>query len=70
VKNSDEEATDNPRTARAAMIEQARRWLREAGATVADDVAVEINPLWAGTIEEIKQRLKPGTVIREPTYFK
>src|SRR5204862_4351047 len=69
VKNSDEEPTDNPRTAKTAMMAQARCWLRAAGATVVDDVAVEINPLWASTVEEIKHRLRPGTVVREPTYF-
>src|SRR4029079_15095115 len=35
VKNSDEEPTDNPRLAKEAMIEQARRRLREAGVQVA-----------------------------------
>jgi UDP-N-acetylglucosamine/UDP-N-acetylgalactosamine diphosphorylase len=69
VKNSDDEPTDNPRTAKSAMIELHRRWLREAGVNVADDVAVEINPLWASTTEQIRQRLSPGTVIRQPTYF-
>jgi UDP-N-acetylglucosamine/UDP-N-acetylgalactosamine diphosphorylase len=69
VKNSDDEPTDNPQTAKAAMMALHRRWLREAGAQVADDVPVEINPLWASTVEEIRQRLPAGTTIREPTYF-
>jgi UDP-N-acetylglucosamine/UDP-N-acetylgalactosamine diphosphorylase len=69
VKNSDEEPTDTPRTAKAAMVELHRRRLRKVGAKVADGVAVEINPLWAGTSEEVKNRLKAGTEIREPTYF-
>jgi UDP-N-acetylglucosamine/UDP-N-acetylgalactosamine diphosphorylase len=69
VKNSDDDPTDNSRTARAAMMAQARRLLREAGAKIADDVPVEINPLWAGTTDEIRQRLPPGTRIHEPTYF-
>jgi hypothetical protein len=51
------------------MMAQARRLLREAGAKIADDVPVEINPLWAGTSDEIRQRLPPGTTIHEPTYF-
>jgi UDP-N-acetylglucosamine/UDP-N-acetylgalactosamine diphosphorylase len=69
VKNSDEEPTDTPRTAKAAMADLHRRWLRAAGAKVADGVAVEINPLWAGTSEELELRVKAGMEIREPTYF-
>ena len=69
VKNSDEEATDNPRTAKSAMMALHRRWLRAAGADIADDVPVEINPLWASTIEEIRHRLAADKSIRQPTYF-
>jgi UDP-N-acetylglucosamine/UDP-N-acetylgalactosamine diphosphorylase len=69
VKNSDDEQTDNPRTSKAAMVALHARWLREAGAKVADGVAVEINPLWAGNADEVRRRIKPGTVIDRPTYF-
>lgn len=69
VKNSDDEPTDNPKFARAAMMAQARRWLREAGATVADDVPVEINPLWAAEGEDVRRQLKPGTIVTRATYF-
>jgi UDP-N-acetylglucosamine/UDP-N-acetylgalactosamine diphosphorylase len=69
VKNADAEPTDNPRLAKAAMVEQARRRLQAAGVQVADDVPVEINPLWADTVDEIKQRLPGRTAIAEPTYF-
>jgi UDP-N-acetylglucosamine/UDP-N-acetylgalactosamine diphosphorylase len=69
VKNSDDEKSDNPRTAKAAMIALHARWLREAGAKVADGIAVEINPLWAAGPEEVARRIKPGTVIDRPTYF-
>ncbi|HZN32961.1 MAG TPA: UDPGP type 1 family protein, partial [Pirellulaceae bacterium] len=62
VKNSDDEPTDNPRLARAAMMAQARRELRSRGAKIADNVPVELNPLWDG-------QLPPGTVITQPTYF-
>jgi UDP-N-acetylglucosamine/UDP-N-acetylgalactosamine diphosphorylase len=62
VKNSDDEPTDNPRLAKEAMMAQARRSLRARGAIVADDMPVEVNPLWDGT-------LAPGTVISQPTYF-
>jgi UDP-N-acetylglucosamine/UDP-N-acetylgalactosamine diphosphorylase len=69
VKNSDAEATDNPRLARQAMMSLARQQLRAAGVEVSDDVAVEINPLWASSTEEVKQRLMPGTQIDAPRYF-
>ena len=58
VKNSDDEATDNPRTAKIAMMAQARRRLRAAGMQIADDVAVEINPLWADTTDRIHETTK------------
>jgi UDP-N-acetylglucosamine/UDP-N-acetylgalactosamine diphosphorylase len=69
VKNSDREPTDNALTARSAMSALQRRWLREAGVQVADDVPVEINPLWASAVDEIRQRLPAGTQIRVATYF-
>jgi UDP-N-acetylglucosamine/UDP-N-acetylgalactosamine diphosphorylase len=69
VKNSDDEPTDNPRLAKEAMMAQGRRQLRAAGVHVAADVAVEISPLWASTIEQTKERLQPGTRIDTATYF-
>ncbi len=62
VKNSDDEPTDNPRLAKEAMMAQARRSLRARGAIVADDVPVEVNPLWHGMSSQ-------GTIISKPTYF-
>jgi UDP-N-acetylglucosamine/UDP-N-acetylgalactosamine diphosphorylase len=62
VKNSDDEPTDNPRLARAAMMAQARRELRARGVQIADDVPVEVNPLWIGN-------LPAETVITKPTYL-
>lgn len=69
VKNSDQEPTDNPRTARTALMALHRQWLRQAGAQVADDVPVEIHPLWAASPAEVAARLPPGSVIDRPTYF-
>jgi UDP-N-acetylglucosamine/UDP-N-acetylgalactosamine diphosphorylase len=69
VKNSDQEPTDNPRTARAALMALHRRWLRESGVRVSDEVPVEINPLWASTPAEIAARLPRGTLVQRPTYF-
>jgi len=69
VKNSDDEPTDNPRLAKEAMMAQARRRLREAGLHVNERVAIEINPLWASTADEIRQRFMPGAIISHPLYF-
>jgi UDP-N-acetylglucosamine/UDP-N-acetylgalactosamine diphosphorylase len=69
VKNSDDESTDNPQTAKNAMMAQCRRLLRAAGVKVSDDVPIEINPLWASTSGEIASKLAPGNAIDRPTYF-
>lgn len=69
VKNSDADKTDNATTSKRALVALHARWLREAGATVADGVAVEINPLWAGNADEVRNRIQPGTLIDRPTYF-
>jgi UDP-N-acetylglucosamine/UDP-N-acetylgalactosamine diphosphorylase len=69
VKNADDEATDTPTTARAAMVAQARRRLLEAGVKVEEGVTVEINPLWALDANEIRSKLPVGSVIDRPTYF-
>lgn len=69
VKNSDEDKTDNPRTAKGAMIALHRALLRQAGVEVGAEVPIEINPLWALTAEDIRRRLPPGTFIGQATYF-
>jgi UDP-N-acetylglucosamine/UDP-N-acetylgalactosamine diphosphorylase len=69
VKNSNDEATDNPRTAQAAMMARDRRLLRAAGAQIADSVPVEINPLFGSTAGELRQKLRASVIIDKPTYF-
>jgi UDP-N-acetylglucosamine/UDP-N-acetylgalactosamine diphosphorylase len=69
VKNHDGEPFDTPTTARQAMMAQARRWLRAAGAQVADDTPVEINHRWALGPDDVRRKLPAGLVIAQPTYF-
>jgi UDP-N-acetylglucosamine/UDP-N-acetylgalactosamine diphosphorylase len=69
VKNDDNSPTDSPTTARAAMIAQARQLLQAAGAEVAENIAVEVNPLWAADAEEARRKIEPGTRISAPAYF-
>jgi UDP-N-acetylglucosamine/UDP-N-acetylgalactosamine diphosphorylase len=69
VKNSDDEPTDSPRTAKEAMIALHRRWLEEAGVKFVGNPAVEVNPFWAANGDEVKQRLPRGMTVDQPTYF-
>lgn len=69
VKNASGEVTDTPESVQAAMMALHRRWLRAAGAQVADDVQVEIGPHFALDAEQTAARIQPGTVIDRPTYL-
>lgn len=69
VKNSDDDKTDNPRLAKAAMIAQHTRWLQAAGVQVAPGTPVEINPRWALDAGEVAAKVSPKMRIDKPTYF-
>jgi UDP-N-acetylglucosamine/UDP-N-acetylgalactosamine diphosphorylase len=64
VKNKD--GADSPETARAALMALHRRWLREAGAQIGDNVPVEISPLVALEATDVRPRVQPGTVFTNP----
>lgn len=70
VKNADGAPSDTPAASEAAMIAVAKRWLSEAGASVAPEVKVEIHPSFALDAQELRSRLAPGTRIAEDTYLK
>ncbi|MEN6450606.1 MAG: UDPGP type 1 family protein [Thermoguttaceae bacterium] len=70
LKNASGSKSDTPETARAAMAALHRDWLRQAGVAVADDVAVEISPLYALDAEELAAKVAPGTRVAERTYFR
>lgn len=70
LKNAPGAASDTATTVQAQMVSQHREWLRQAGAEVADDVAVEISPLFALDAEMLAERIRPGLCIQEPTYFR
>lgn len=63
VKNANGAAVDTPHHCQQAILAQHRRWILAAGSSIADDVAVEINPRWAVDAEEVAQRLI------EPVHF-
>ena len=53
-----QKGNDSPDTARAAMNDLYRAWLREAGAEVVPEARVEISPLYALDKEELLRKLK------------
>jgi UDP-N-acetylglucosamine/UDP-N-acetylgalactosamine diphosphorylase len=60
VKNA--EGTDSPMTSRRDQVRRAARWLREAGVEVPTkagepDATLEIDPLYATSAEQLKQRM-------------
>jgi UDP-N-acetylglucosamine/UDP-N-acetylgalactosamine diphosphorylase len=68
VKN--QKGSDSPDTARAAMNNLHRGWLKEAGAEIAPDIQVEISPLFAQDKEELVEKLKGKKLaIREDQYI-
>ncbi len=67
VKNNT--GADSLETSQAAMMALHRSWLRAAGATIADDVPIEISPLVALSAEDLQGRIAPGTVIAQPTWL-
>lgn len=69
LKNASGAAVDTPESVKAQMSVLYRQWLREAGAEVADGVAVEISPLFALDAEELRGKVRPELKIIEPTYL-
>jgi UDP-N-acetylglucosamine/UDP-N-acetylgalactosamine diphosphorylase len=69
IKNASGALRDTPETARAAMIALHRRWLRAAGAVVADDAVVEVSPHLALDVEQLQAKIKPGTRIVSGTFL-
>lgn len=69
VKNHDSEGIDSPATARAAMIDQAKRWLQAAGVEIADGTPLELNPRFAWEPDDLAGRFPAGTRFDVPTYL-
>ena len=69
LKNAPGEKQDTPEWVRRQMTARHRRWLRRAGVEVADDVPVEISPLFARNPEELARKVRPGTAVTEATFF-
>lgn len=51
------------------MCDLHRSWLREVGVEVADDVRVEISPLYALDTKQLAEKVTAGAVVSQDTYF-
>jgi UDP-N-acetylglucosamine/UDP-N-acetylgalactosamine diphosphorylase len=67
VKN--ESGPDSPESARQALCEIHRQWLRQAGAIVDDDAPVEISPLVALEAADVTRHVASGTQFRGPVFL-
>jgi len=69
LKNPPGDRVDSVDTCRAAIVKLHRQWLESAGATIPENVPVEISPLLALDADEVREKIKPGTAIDKPTYL-
>jgi UDP-N-acetylglucosamine/UDP-N-acetylgalactosamine diphosphorylase len=69
VKNAPPAASETPEHVQTAISDLHKSWLKAAGADVAEDAVVEINPLFAVEPTELAKKIKPGTRIEGPTYL-
>lgn len=69
IKNEMNVASENLRTAQAAMVAQHTRWLRACGATVTEGTMVEIHPGFALDVDQLRTRIQPGQVFDRPSYL-
>lgn len=69
LKNAPGADRDTPEYVKQFLCDQHRRWLQEAGVKVADDVPVEISPLWALDAAGVAARSDKPASITKPTYL-
>jgi UDP-N-acetylglucosamine/UDP-N-acetylgalactosamine diphosphorylase len=70
VKYADGKGPDTPEHVKAQITRVYTRWLQRAGVQVDAGVPVEISPLFALDEEELRDRIRPGTVIHDPLYLR
>ena len=70
VKNPPEAEHDTPETAQAQMGRIYRSWLQKAGIKVEGGAPVEISPLFAWDVQELRDKLSGKTTINRPTYLR
>ena len=70
VKNPPEAEHDTPETAQAQMGRIHRSWLQKAGIQVEGGAPIEISPLFAWDVQELRHKLSGKTTINRPTYLR
>ncbi|REJ65486.1 MAG: UDPGP type 1 family protein [Planctomycetota bacterium] len=69
LKNAPGAPLESPEYVQRMMSDLHRRWLRQVGAEVDEQTIVEISPLFALDAEQLAERVAPGTVVSDDTYF-
>lgn len=69
VKNADGAATDTPASCRTSLSQRFKRWLAAAGVEADESTTVEIHPLWAFDIDDVKAKFSSPLKINVDTYF-
>ncbi|MEN1681652.1 MAG: UTP--glucose-1-phosphate uridylyltransferase [Planctomycetota bacterium] len=70
LKNAPGAPKDTAEYVQRFLVDQHAGWLRDAGATVAEDTPVEISPVWALDAEGVAARGADGFNISKPTYLR
>ncbi|GBP41850.1 UDP-N-acetylhexosamine pyrophosphorylase-like protein 1 [Eumeta japonica] len=70
LKNSDAAKKDCPSTAREDLLRLHRKYIREAGGTIADNIDVEISPLLSYSGENLEDLVKDEVFTISPFHLK
>ncbi|TWU58061.1 UTP--glucose-1-phosphate uridylyltransferase [Rubripirellula reticaptiva] len=69
IKNAEGAPTDTASLARKALSDLHKSWLVAAGAEVADGIQVEINPRFALSADELREKIPTSSKIDSDHYF-
>jgi UDP-N-acetylglucosamine/UDP-N-acetylgalactosamine diphosphorylase len=70
LKNAPGAKRDTPEFVQERMSKQHRHWLQEAGVNVAEDVPVEISPLFALDADMVKERIEEPNEFTSALYLR
>jgi len=70
VKNAPPAKAETPEHVQAAIVALHRKWLQEAGAEVAEGVAIEIDPLFAVDREMVSEKVAKGRKFEADMFLK
>jgi len=69
LKNAPGAAKDTAEYVQGMMLAQHSRWLRGAGAELAEGVEVEISPLYACDAQQVVEKVEPGRRFEQSVYL-